>query len=125
MDGLPPPRIDLLAYSPHYSALIPVLDQLLEPSGPLHTLLAPRLHSTFKSSPPRSYKELLLRAQQIVDEWNVEEQAMFLASHPRIGETQGLSAMSGNEQGPKPGQQQTPGEVLKRLSVSYLNLCVA
>ncbi|KAK4058067.1 hypothetical protein OIO90_000806 [Microbotryomycetes sp. JL221] len=121
MEHLPPPRIDLLMYAPHYSALVPVLEQLLEPSPPLTDLLAPQLHDNITSSSdqprPRSYHELLDRAQQLVDTWTIQDQSLFLSSHPRIGETKGLSQLSGQEQGPKQGQQQTPGQVLKRLTM--------
>ncbi|GAA5887497.1 hypothetical protein JCM5296_002594 [Sporobolomyces johnsonii] len=121
MEGLPPPRIDLLVHSPAPSTLVPVLQQLLEPSPPLSTLLAPELHAYLQSLPPNqrptSYKDLLDVAQALVEDWDIEEQAAFLASHPRIGETKGLSSASEGEQAPKAGQGATPGEVLKRLQI--------
>ncbi|KAM0793207.1 hypothetical protein ACM66B_000677 [Microbotryomycetes sp. NB124-2] len=118
LDRLPPPRIDLLVHAPHFSVLVPVLEQLLEPSPPLRTQLAPQLHASLQQPDqpkPKSYHELLYRAQDIVKGWDVQDQALFLSSHPRIGETSGLSKLSSQEQGPKQGQQQTPSEVMRRL----------
>ncbi|KAK4054871.1 hypothetical protein OIV83_000795 [Microbotryomycetes sp. JL201] len=117
-DRLPPPRIDLLVHAPHYSVLVPVLEQLLEPSPPLRTQLAPQLHQALQadSRKPKSYHELLYLAQDLVKTWDVQDQALFLGSHPRIGETSGLSKLSSQEQGPKQGQQQTPSEVMRRLA---------
>ncbi|BGP36821.1 hypothetical protein JCM10449v2_000723 [Rhodotorula kratochvilovae] len=121
MDALPPPRIDLLVHSPSPAPYIPVLETLLEPSPPLKHLLAPQLHARIAALPvsarPSSYAQLIDLAQEIVDGWDVEDRADFLAAHPRIGETKGLSQASAGEQGPKQGQQGTPGEVLKRLQV--------
>ncbi|KDE06025.1 hypothetical protein MVLG_03580 [Microbotryum lychnidis-dioicae p1A1 Lamole] len=114
-ETLPPPRISLLVHAPA-SSLVPVLTDLLEPSPPLTQLLVPQLHASFsQSSPPSTYRELLERAASIVESWDVQDQAEFLASHPRIGETIGLSSFSGKEQAPAQGA--TPGEVLKRLSM--------
>lgn len=121
MNGLPPPRIDILVHSPSPSVYRPVLEQLLEPSPPLSSLLAPQLHERISSLPasskPKSYSDLLDLAAQIVNEWDVEDQAAFLASHPRIGETKNLSKASEGEQAPQVGQQATPAQVLKRLQV--------
>lgn len=97
---------------------MPVLAQLLEPSPPIASRLAPQLHESFTTQGrPKTYAELIDRAAALVKKWDIETQAEFLASHPRIGETIGLSALSGQEQGPSDGKG-TPGEVLKRLSVS-------
>ncbi|BGP21752.1 OHCU decarboxylase protein [Rhodotorula toruloides] len=121
MNGLPPPRIDILVHSPSPSVYRPVLEQLLEPSPPLSSLLAPQLHERISSLPasskPKSYSDLLDLAAQIVCEWDVEDQAAFLAAHPRIGETKNLSEASKGEQAPQAGQQATPAQVLKRLQV--------
>jgi len=117
-DSLPPPRLDLLVHSPTPSSLIPVLEQLLEASPVLTSKLAPDLHATFKQAPPKTYSQLLDTAATLVAKWDVADQALFLGSHPRIGETIGLSSASAKEQQPGQGQVQTPGEVLKRLSVS-------
>lgn len=120
-DALPPPRIDLLVHSPSPGPYIPVLKLLLEPSPPLEHLLAPQLHSRISSLPasarPKSYAQLIDLAAEVVAAWDVEDQAAFLAAHPRIGETKNLSQASQGEQAPKQGQQGTPGEVLKRLQV--------
>jgi len=120
MDQLPPPRISLLVYSPSPSSFIPVLSQLLEPSPPLSSLLAPQLHSHLSSLPskPTSYKQLLDLCQELVDEWDVLNQASFVASHPRIGEQTGLSTASESEQGKTSGKEPTSGHVLRRLTVS-------
>ncbi|GAA6047881.1 hypothetical protein JCM3770_004689 [Rhodotorula araucariae] len=121
MDALPPPRIDLLVHSPSPAPYIPVLATLLEPSPPLKHLLAPQLHAHIAALPasarPSSYAQLIDIAASIVDTWDVDDRAAFLAAHPRIGETKGLSTASAGEQAPKQGQQATPGEVLKRLQV--------
>ncbi|GJN91712.1 hypothetical protein Rhopal_004735-T1 [Rhodotorula paludigena] len=121
MDALPPPRIDLLVHSPAPQPYVPVLSLLLEPSPPLKHLLAPQLHAYIAALPagdkPRSYADLVDLCAQLLAQWDVEDQADFLAAHPRIGETKNLSQASAGEQGPKNGQQGTPGEVLKRLQV--------
>ncbi|KWU45458.1 putative OHCU decarboxylase protein [Rhodotorula sp. JG-1b] len=121
MDTLPPPRIDLLVHAPSPASYRPVLEQLLEPSQQLSTLLAPQLHARIAALPasnrPKSYAELIDLAKQTVDSWDVEDQAAFLAAHPRIGETKGLSQASAGEQAPQQGQQATPAQVLKRLQV--------
>ncbi|GAA5832898.1 hypothetical protein JCM11251_000522 [Rhodosporidiobolus azoricus] len=119
MDSLPPPRLDLLVHSPSHHAYSPVLSQLLEPSPPLSALLAPQLHQTIAALPssekPKDYHAFLQIAQEVVDKWDIEDQAAFLAAHPRIGETKGLSKSSEGEQAPAAGQGATPGIVLKRL----------
>ncbi|BGP12846.1 hypothetical protein JCM10213_005218 [Rhodosporidiobolus nylandii] len=121
MDGLPPPRLDLLVHAPSSSVYLPVLSTLLEPSPPLSRLLAPQLHARIASLPsadkPKTYHDFLDLAQACMDTWDVEDQAEFLAAHPRIGETKNLSKASEGEQAPRPGQNGTPGEVLKRLQV--------
>ena len=123
MSPLPPPRIDLLVYSPSSSAFIAPLSLLLEPSQPLSTLLAPQLYAELQrllstSTPlPKTYADLLSISATLVETWSIEDQAVFLSAHPRIGETKNLSALSGAEQSGK-GNDETPGFVLKRLSVS-------
>ncbi|KAK4705052.1 hypothetical protein P7C70_g1159, partial [Phenoliferia sp. Uapishka_3] len=120
--ALPPPRIDLLVYSQSPAAFIAPLSLLLEPSPPLSLLLAPQLNSECQrlqstSSPlPKTYAELLSIAATLVESWPIEDQAAFMSAHPRIGETKNLSALSGAEQSGK-GNDTTPGEVLKRLSL--------
>ena len=115
---LPPPRLYLLVHSPSPDALVPVLAQLLEPSPPIASRLAPELHESFTiEGRPKTYAELIDRSAKLVEKWDVETQAQFLGSHPRIGETIGLSTMSGQEQASNDGRG-TPGEVLKRLTVS-------
>ncbi|POY71961.1 hypothetical protein BMF94_4970 [Rhodotorula taiwanensis] len=121
MDGLPPPRIELLVHAPSAASYRPVLEQLLEPSPPLSNLLAPQLHERIAALPagdrPKSYTQLIDLARDIVSSWDVEDQAAFLAAHPRIGETKGLSQASAGEQAPQQGQQATSPQVLKRLQV--------
>lgn len=129
---LPPPRIDLLIYAPSSSSLLPTLSTLLEPSPSLIKLLIPQLHLTLqslqRSTPnhlPKSYHDLLDLCSYLVAGWDVEDQAIFIAAHPRIGETKGLSKASSFEQGNLSSSTtaataaSTPGEVLKRLGVSY------
>lgn len=123
MSSLPPPRIDLLVYSPSPSAFVAPLSILLEPSAPLSTLLAPQLYAELQrlqaagGALPKTYSDLLSLSAVLVDSWPIEDQAVFLSAHPRIGETKNLSALSGAEQSGK-GNDETPGYVLKRLSVS-------
>lgn len=122
-DTLPLPRLDLLVHSPSPAPYVPLLSTLLEPSPPLSSLLAPQIQQTITALPaaskPKNYHQLLDLAAQEVEKWDVEDQAAFLAAHPRIGEVNGLSKASEGEQAPKPGQG-TPGEVLKRLGVRSL-----
>lgn len=130
MDFLPPPRIDLLVYSPTSSSLLSPLSTLLEPSSSLSHQLVPQLHShlqtLLQTSPaalPKSYSALLDICAGLVGSWDMEDQASFVNCHPRIGEMNNLSLASSLEQGSSsrggsvtpPG---TPGEVLKRLTVS-------
>ncbi|GAA6015148.1 hypothetical protein JCM11491_000482 [Sporobolomyces phaffii] len=121
MDHLPPPRISLLVHSPAPSTLVPVLEQLLEPSPPLSNLLAPQLHAHLASlasgAKPSSYAELLDVCQRLVAQWDVLDQAAFIASHPRIGEVSGLSKASESEQGATSGREPTSGHVLRRLTM--------
>ncbi|KAM0756296.1 putative OHCU decarboxylase protein [Meredithblackwellia eburnea MCA 4105] len=117
MSGLPPPRIELLVWSPSSEALVQPLSTLLEPSQPLRSLLAPQLHEKLQqqdTEKPSSYNELLTLAKSIVQTWDINDQAVLMSAHPRIGETKNLSVLSGNEQG---SNNETPGEVLKRLSM--------
>lgn len=111
--SLPPPKLDLLVHSPSPEPLEQVLSNLLEPSPTLRTL-ASSLTDQFKSTRPSSYAQLLDQAQTIVNEWDWETKAAFVRSHPRIGETKGLSASSAAEQ---QNNQNVPGDILKRLLV--------
>lgn len=121
-NALPPPRIDLVVNAPEASALQAPLELLLEASSSLEKLLVPQLHLALQgmSEKPVSYSDLLKLAEEVVDGWSIEDQADFVSAHPRIGETKNLSALSGSEQG---GVNPTPGEVLKRLSVSITFPC--
>ncbi|GAA5977277.1 hypothetical protein JCM5350_002414 [Sporobolomyces pararoseus] len=121
MDHLPPPRISLLVHSPAPSTLVPVLQLLLEPSPPLASLLAPQLHAHLSSLPanekPTSYAQLLDICSNLVEKWDILDQAEFVGSHPRIGEVSGLSKASESEQGKTSGQVPTSGHVLRRLTM--------
>ncbi|GAA5854189.1 hypothetical protein JCM3766R1_001475 [Sporobolomyces carnicolor] len=120
MDHLPPPRISLLVHAPAPSTLVPVLELLLEPSTSLSALLAPQLQARLADpdhAKPTSYRELLDVAAEIVARWDVLDQADFVASHPRIGEVNGLSKSSESEQGTTSGQEPTSGHVLRRLTM--------
>ncbi|GAA5907890.1 uncharacterized protein JCM6883_004051 [Sporobolomyces salmoneus] len=121
MDQLPPPRISLLVHSPAPSTLVPVLQQLLEPSPPLTSLLAPQLHEHLSYLPsnqkPTSYAQLLDICANLVEKWDTLDQAEFVGSHPRIGEVHGLSKASESEQGTTSGQEPTSGHVLRRLTM--------
>lgn len=111
------PPINQLVEFTDADQLVEALSLLLERSPPLSNLLVPRLLTELHLSQdkPKSYSELLTLAEEIVASWDIQDQAAFIEAHPRIGETNNLSALSGAEQG---GQTQTPGEVLKRLGVS-------
>lgn len=56
----------------------------------------------------------------LIDGWDDELKKEFVAGHPRIGESKGLSSLSAKEQGAAKVQA-TPPEVLERLS--HLNKC--
>mgnify|MGYP001585369016 CR=1 FL=1 len=132
-DFFPLPRVDLLVYSPSPAAFVPVLSELLEPSPRLTNLLIPQLHATLQalirtpSQLPKTYASLIALCAATVNAWDVDDKAAFLACHPRIGETKGLSAASSAEQGQTSvgAAQGTPGEVLKRLGVSPFALRAA
>ena len=87
--------------------LFEYLSTVLEPSPPLKTLLVPQLSRDLTGS---SYTECLDAARDIVDAWDVENKALFVNSHPRIGQVSGLSALSAAEQAAK----RTPEDVLQR-----------
>ncbi|TRM65290.1 OHCU decarboxylase-domain-containing protein [Schizophyllum amplum] len=91
------------------------LSTLLEPSSILTDRLVPELtQSDLKLS---SYAELIDAALDRVSHWSHEQQAQFIAGHPRIGETKALSHLSAKEQ----AERATPPEVLARLA--HLNAC--
>ncbi|KAG8965970.1 hypothetical protein FRC03_012705 [Tulasnella sp. 419] len=86
---------------------------LLEPSPALINHLAPLVfnHPSFRSA--ESYSAIIDLTLEILQGWPHSEQANVIASHPRIGEVKGLSALSSKEQ----ASNATPPEVLKRLEV--------
>ncbi|GAA6058716.1 hypothetical protein JCM10212_003404 [Sporobolomyces blumeae] len=119
--ALPPPRVSLLVHSPSPDPYVPVFEQLLEPSPPIPTLLAPQLYDHISrlapNERPTTYRDLVHLAQELVSKWDVLDQQEFVASHPRIGEVQGLSQQSESEQGTTSGQAPTSGHVLRRLTM--------
>lgn len=114
------PHINIIASgSASIGVLIETLSTLFEPSQSLKSDLAPeiqlRLHSD-KPPPIKSYADLIEFSAVLVNDWSNSKKADFLSSHPRIGETSGLSKLSAGEQS---GKQETPPEVLERLAVRH------
>jgi 2-oxo-4-hydroxy-4-carboxy--5-ureidoimidazoline (OHCU) decarboxylase len=97
------------------------LSTLFEPSPVLTSVLVPQLSSAITSNevpqPIDSYDDLIDAALGVIRAWNVELRKGFIAGHPRIGETKGLSELSAMEQ----ASRATPPEVLARLA--HLNRC--
>lgn len=83
------------------------LSTVLEPSPPLKSLLVPQLSEDLKGS---SYLECLDTAKDLVNTWTIADKALFVNSHPRIGQVSGLSALSAAEQAAK----RTPEDLLQR-----------
>ncbi|KAF4611085.1 hypothetical protein D9613_006914 [Agrocybe pediades] len=106
---------------PH-SALSKTLDILFEHSPILVNTLEPQLHAAFKQAdtPISSYSQLIDIALEIIGQWDVQAQSVFISGHPRIGESKNLSTLSASEQGAQ-GVKPTPPEVLSRLA--HLNAC--
>jgi len=104
---------------PHASALQSkellnqALSTLFEPSEPLTTILVPQLFPILQSasSPPTSYSELIDIASKQLHTLPPLSRALFIDSHPRIGEVKALSALSAKEQ----ASVATPPNVLARL----------
>jgi len=101
-------------------SLVPTLSAtlslLFESSPILLTKLVPEL-ATLVTNPsftaPRSYPDLIEASLQQIQTWSLHDRALFISSHPRIGERGKLSAMSQAEQVTKVTSQ----EVLERLEV--------
>ncbi|KAI0820834.1 OHCU decarboxylase-domain-containing protein [Trametes gibbosa] len=91
---------------------------LFEPSPILYTTLVPALAAHIEHSPPAlSYHALVDAALTVLRTWPDDQRAHFIAAHPRIGEVNGLSHLSAQEQMAKA----TPPAVLARLG--HLNAC--
>ncbi|KAI0741423.1 OHCU decarboxylase-domain-containing protein [Daedaleopsis nitida] len=100
------------------SPLATALAVLFEPSPILYTTLVPALAARIQAGPPpTSYYALIDAALAEIASWPHDRQAEFIAGHPRIGEVNGLSKLSAQEQAAKA----TPPEVLARLA--HLNAC--
>ncbi|KAK4687190.1 hypothetical protein P7C73_g2933, partial [Tremellales sp. Uapishka_1] len=95
--------------------LTALLSLLFEPSPPLHSLLVPSvlLRLVAAEAPPTSYNHLIDICAQVAEGWTLPQKGEFLSGHPMIGEVQGLSKLSGKEQG---GAVVTPKVVLDRLA---------
>ncbi|KAI5124207.1 hypothetical protein M0805_005057 [Coniferiporia weirii] len=111
------------------SPLAHTLALLFETSPILLNVLVPefsqRLCDIGQTDLPESHAQLIDHALQIVHGWGWSAKADFVGGHPRIGEVNGLSAMSAVEQG-QTGQVSvgnapapTRPEVLARLA--FLN----
>ncbi|KAL1943113.1 hypothetical protein VTO73DRAFT_4784 [Trametes versicolor] len=91
---------------------------LFEPSPILYDALAPALAAHIQTAPPvLSYRALIDAALRVIASWPDDRKAQFIAAHPRIGEANGLSHLSAQEQAAKA----TSPEVLARLG--HLNAC--
>ncbi|KAI0717340.1 Oxo-4-hydroxy-4-carboxy-5-ureidoimidazoline decarboxylase [Fomitopsis betulina] len=114
-----PPFNDVVTSMPEpHSALAAALAILFEPTPILYSNLLPRVAARITSSePPRSYAGLVVLALDLVSTWDSSLKASFIAGHPRIGEINGLSHLSAQEQ----AARATPPEVLARLA--HLNAC--
>ncbi|KAH8116262.1 Oxo-4-hydroxy-4-carboxy-5-ureidoimidazoline decarboxylase [Phellopilus nigrolimitatus] len=105
------------------------LSLLFETSPTLSNILVPefsrRLGSASNREQPKTYAQLIDQALTIVHGWTWNDQAAFVGAHPRIGEVNGLSALSSAEQGQAAQTSvanaiaPTPPEVLARLA--FLN----
>jgi 2-oxo-4-hydroxy-4-carboxy--5-ureidoimidazoline (OHCU) decarboxylase len=95
------------------------LSVLFEPSLTLTSVIVPKVASLLAESRHTlsTYADLVDVAIRSTLELPVAIQADFIAAHPRIGEVNGLSALSANEQ----AAFATPPEVLARLG--HLNAC--
>ena len=90
---------------------------LFEPSDVLFATLVPQTRDRLQTNPISSYSELLKVASTVISGWDDDLKTQFIAGHPRIGEVNGLSRLSAQEQAAKA----TPPEVLARLA--HLNTC--
>lgn len=90
-----------------------LLSVLFESSPILTDTLVPQLSEEIGSVTPRptTYDAVIDLAMKKLHTWPPLSQALFIESHPRIGEVSNLSALSEKEQ----ATQATPPEVLKRL----------
>ena len=124
MASLPPIQAILQGCSSHTdSSLANALTTLFEYSQILISRLEPELAASFRSgSKISSYPELIDLALAHIEAWDVESQALFIAGHPRIGESDKLSILSTKEQGLGAHRvNPTSPEVLGRLT--HLNQC--
>ena len=86
---------------------------LFEPSSVLYSDLVPGVASRIQNTHPiLSYFALIDTSLSVISAWNDHLKAQFIAGHPRIGETKGLSKLSEQEQAAKA----TPSDVLTRLA---------
>ncbi len=85
---------------------------LFEPSSVLYDILIPAVVSHIQTAPPiTSYYALIDVSLAVISSWADNVKAQFIAGHPRIGEVNGLSKLSQEEQAAKA----TPPEVVARL----------
>lgn len=86
---------------------------LFEATPVLYSDLVPGVAARIQNAPPiLSYFALIDASLSVISAWNDDLKAQFIAGHPRIGETKGLSKLSEQEQAAKA----TPPEVLTRLA---------
>jgi 2-oxo-4-hydroxy-4-carboxy--5-ureidoimidazoline (OHCU) decarboxylase len=120
-----PPLHDILAISEsdiNIDALNTSLSILFEPSSILTSAIAPRVravleHRDRQTTVSYTYTDLVDATISVVHALPLSDQATFIGGHPRIGESNNLSALSAAEQ----ARVATPPEVLARLG--HLNAC--
>ncbi|KAI0313093.1 Oxo-4-hydroxy-4-carboxy-5-ureidoimidazoline decarboxylase [Amylostereum chailletii] len=112
------PSLSQLAASTDTSPRSPIaeaLSTLFEPSPVLLSKLVPALVNLLQDPATRptpfTYLALIDLATTTIQAWPHDLQAAFVGGHPRIGEVNGLSALSAQEQ----LSRATPPEVLARL----------
>ncbi|KAA1468836.1 hypothetical protein DENSPDRAFT_544640 [Dentipellis sp. KUC8613] len=110
------PTLQAIASSDDLTSTGPLagaLSTLFEPSPVLFSHLVPQLHRTRDRASALTYQSLISDAARTIATWDPDLQASFIGAHPRIGEVNGLSALSAAEQ----AARATPPEVLERLGV--------
>ncbi|KAH7890693.1 Oxo-4-hydroxy-4-carboxy-5-ureidoimidazoline decarboxylase [Phlebopus sp. FC_14] len=99
-----------------------ILVHLFEDSEVIRRNLVPQLLTARENISASDVRNVLDESMNIIRGWSPELQAIFIAGHPRIGETRNLSVLSSSEQsaGTSAGTPTSP-EVLQRLQ--HLNMC--
>lgn len=99
-------------------ALSDALATIFEPSPLIFAKLVPSILANGSLSSCQTYEQLIDIAMSLISDCSDAEKASFIAGHPRIGESSGLSALSAQEQlsqGTSPAVLQS----LKKLNQKY------